>query len=142
MPATVGLHTPVVAEGFGVRVRLDWEVLGPELAHRGVTRFASGEVLSAHLSLYEDGVMDWPVNPFGSYGSFDVDQLRTGLTDTIEDKVLTTDASVPGHWEYGSYEGEITLAFHKLDNPQTTMIAICTADQGQDLSWADTVVTP
>jgi hypothetical protein len=143
IPATVPSTAPLTADDWGIYTRLDWDVLGPELAARGVTKFDQAMVLGAYLAVNYDGVEDWPQNLNSSTFDRDIpiDRLATGLTSHVADTQMYPGNALPGHWKFASY-GDIWLVFHKLDNPQTTMIVHCAADPGQDLTWGETVVTP
>jgi hypothetical protein len=143
LPATSEKTAPLTADDWGVSTRLDLDVLGPELAKRGVTRFDQGMVLAAYLSVHHNGVEDWPQKPLTDLGhDIAVAQLATGITSKIADtEVYPGDDAVPGHWRFASY-GDIWLSFHKFTDPQVYMSVHCIADAGQDLFYGETVVNP
>jgi hypothetical protein len=143
LPATSPKTAPLTADDWGLSARLDMDVLGPELAKRGVTRFDQGMVLAAALSVHHDGVEDWPQKPLTDLGhDIAVDQLATGVTSKIADaRVYPGDDAVPGHWRFGSY-GDIWLSFQKFSGTQVRLAVHCTADPGQDLFYGETVVNP
>lgn len=143
LPATSPKTAPLTADDWGVSVRLDTDVLGPELAQRGVTVFDAGSVLAAYLSVHQDGVEDWPQKPQTVLGrDIAVAQLATGVTSQIADaQVYPGDDAIPGRWRFGSY-GDIWLAFHKFSGTQVYLSVHCTADPGQDLFYGETVVNP
>lgn len=142
LPATSPSTAPLTADGWGISVRLDLDVLGPELARRGVTRFDQGIVSAAYLSVHHNGVEDWPQKPGGDLGrDIPVDRFATGVTGPVSnERVYPGDDAIPGHWRFASY-GDLWLSFHKSSDPQTYMGVHCTADPGQDLFWGETVVT-
>ncbi|MFD9700491.1 hypothetical protein [Lentzea sp. NPDC059081] len=142
IPATSPTTAPLTARGWAVSIRMDLDVLGPELAARGVTAFDQAYTNSAHLAVSQDGVEDWPQNVDAQIGrGFPVSQLGTGVTGPASDKQIYPGASaLPGTWRFSSY-GDISLSFHDFHGAQTYLSVRCVADPGQDLFWGETVVS-
>ncbi|PWK83026.1 hypothetical protein C8D88_112277 [Lentzea atacamensis] len=140
VPATSPSTAPLTASGWGVSVRLDLDVLGPELAARGVTLFDQVSATAAHLSVHHDGVEDWPQNLGGDIGrGIAVDRFAAGVTGPVSDRQLYPGDALPGQWRFAS-SGDIRLSFHKFSGVQTQTSVHCTAAPDQDLTWGETVV--